>query len=138
MYAIAGQNEVGLGSVNGNVIKAWFHSDEPDNAQELAPGVYGPCIPADEVVRRSRNMKARDGTRPVFINFGRGVADPAWTGRGSCTGDENYYSRAIEGADIFSFDIYPVGSDILREKGKLEYVARGVSLLAGLAKEGQS
>jgi len=138
MYSIAGQNEVGLDSVNRSVIKAWFHSDEPDNAQEAAPGVYGPCIPAEEVVRRSRNIKARDGTRPVFINFGRGVADPAWTGRGSCTGDEEYYPRAIDGADILSFDIYPVGSDTPREKGKLEYVARGVSNLAGLANKGQS
>jgi hypothetical protein len=74
-------------------------------------------------------MKARDPTRPVLVNFGRGMADLSWHGRGTCTGDEGYYDVAVEGADIVSFDIYPVGSDTPHVKGKLEYVARGVTNL---------
>ncbi len=137
MYVVAAQNEVGLNSPNGGIIKAWLHEDEPDNAQAAGLGRFGPCVPANEIVRRSQSMKARDASRPVMINFGRGVADPLWPGRGRCTGDEGYYDTAIQGADILSFDIYPVGSDTPRVKGKLEYVALGVTNLVNRAKPGQ-
>ena len=40
----------------------------------------------------------------------------------------------MQGADIVSFDIYPVGSKTPQVKGKSEYVARGV---AGLVKGGR-
>ena len=40
--------------------------------------------------------------------------------------------------DILSFDIYPVASDTREVKGKLEYVARGVTRLKNLAVDGQS
>jgi hypothetical protein len=82
-------------------------------------------------------MKARDPSRPVMINFGPGVADPPWIGRGTCTGDEAYYDQAIAGADILSFDIYPAGTDVPRVKGKLEYVAAGVANLVRRASSGQ-
>src|SRR5262249_46734781 len=36
---------------------------------------------------------------------------------------------AAQGVDILSFDIYPVGSTIPQVKGKLDYVARGVTNL---------
>jgi hypothetical protein len=128
LYVVAEQNDVGVSSPNRGVIKGWMQSDEPDNAQPPVSGLgpYSPCIPAAEVARRSQAMKARDPTRPVFVNFGRGVADPFWSGRGTCTGDEKYYDVAVKDADIVGFDIYPVGSDTPRVKGRLEYVARGV------------
>jgi len=140
MYVITEQNVVGLNSVNRGIIKGWMQSDEPDNAQVSIRGLspYGPCIPAVEVARRSDAMKQRDPTRPVLINFGRGVADPFWPGRGTCTGDQSYYDAAILGADILSFDIYPVGSDTPHVKGRLDYVARGVSNLVRRALPGQS
>lgn len=74
MFAVAGQNDVALKSVNRHVIKAWMQEDEPDNAQPIGPGLYGTCIPAIEVARRTQEMKARDPTRPMMINFGQGVA----------------------------------------------------------------
>jgi hypothetical protein len=138
MSAITEQNEIALRSANRGLIKGWLQPDEPDNAQPLALGGYGTCIPATDVARRTREIKARDATRPVSINFGPGVADTAWTGRGPCTGDTKYYDIAIEGAGIISFDIYPVGSDTARVKGKLEYVAQGVVNLAKLARENQT
>src|SRR6185312_2630754 len=49
MFAVAQQNDIGLKSVNGRVIKAWMQDDEPDNAQPLPFGGYGTCIPAIEV-----------------------------------------------------------------------------------------
>lgn len=128
MFAIAEQNDVGLTSVNRHVIRAWMLPDEPDNPQHSLLG-YGSCTPAAEVSAKSRAIRLRDTTRPILINFGRGVADPTWPGRGRCTGDQNYYAIAAVGADILSFDIYPVGSDTPHVKGKLEYVAAGVDFL---------
>ena len=138
MFAVAAQNSVGLQSKNRQVIKAWMHGDEPDNAQPIGAGLYGGCVPAADVVRRSREIKALDPTRPVLINFGQGVASEFWKGRGPCTGDQTYYDRAAPRADILSFDIYPVGSSTPEVKGKLEYVARGVTNLAGHAAGGQA
>lgn len=138
MFAVAGQNDLALKSVNRHVIKAWMQDDEPDNAQPIGPGLYGTCVPAIEVARRTQEMKARDPTRPVMINFGQGVANEFWHGRGSCNGDQGYYDIAIQGADVLSYDIYPVGSTTPQVKGRLEYVARGVTNLAKRAADGQS
>jgi hypothetical protein len=138
MWAITEQNEVGLKSTNRGVITGWMQQDEPDNAQPSALGGYGRCIPAADVVRRTREIIARDATRPVTLIFGPGVADTAWTGRGACTGDTKYYDIAVEDAGIISFDIYPVGSDTARVKGKLEYVAQGVVNLAKRARANQA
>jgi hypothetical protein len=137
MSVVASQNDVGLRSINRGIIKGWLHNDEPDNAQSIGFGFHGSCVPATEVVRRTQEMKARDNTRPVMINFGQGIANEFWWGRGPCTGDESYYSVAARDVDILSFDIYPVGSETLQVKGKLEYVARGVIRLKNLAVDGQ-
>jgi hypothetical protein len=138
MFAVAEQNDVGLKSVNRHIIKAWMQGDEPDNAQPIGLGRYGTCVPAAEVARRTQGMKARDPTRPVLINFGQGVANEFWRGRGPCNGDQGYYDIAIQGADILSYDIYPVGSATPQVKGRLEYVARGVINLVKRAADGQS
>jgi hypothetical protein len=137
MFVVASQNDVGLHSINRGIIKAWLHDDEPDNAQPIGPGLYGTCVPATEVVRRTHEMKAHDNTRPVVINFGQGVANKFWQGRGSCNGDDGYYSAAARDVDMLSFDIYPVASKTPQIKGKLEYVARGVTRLIDLAVDGQ-
>ena len=138
MFAVAEQNEVGLNSVNRHVIKAWAQVDEPDNAQPIGLGLHGTCIPATEVARRTKEIKARDPTRPVMIGFGQGVANEFWRGRGPCNGDQGYYDIAIQGADILAYDIYPVGSSTPQVKGRLEYVARGVTNLVKRATAGQS
>jgi hypothetical protein len=138
MFAVAEQNDVGLKSVNRHVIKAWTQVDEPDNAQPIGLGLYGTCVPAAEVARRTRELKARDPTRPVLIGFGQGVANEFWRGRGPCSGDQKYYDIAAQGADILSYDIYPVGSDTPQVKGKLEYVARGVTNLLKRATDRQA
>lgn len=137
IFAIASQNDVALHSPNRAIIKAWLHQDEPDNAQPIGLGRYGNCVPAIEVVRRTHEIKARDPTRPVMLNFGQGVANKYWRGRGPCTNDHGYYSIAARDVDILSFDIYPVGSKTPQVKGKLEYVARGVARLKSLAKSDQ-
>lgn len=138
MFAVTEQNDVGLNSANRGVIKAWMDIDEPDNAQPGLFGLHWTCLPAADVVRRTQEMKRRDATRPVVVNFGQGVANEFWRGRGRCNGDQDYYSRAITDADIMSFDIYPVGSTTPQVKDKLEYVAHGISNLVKRAAPGQA
>lgn len=138
MFAVTRQTDLGLKSANRQVIRAWMQDDEPDNAQPLPSGGYGTCIPAAEVVSRTRELKGRDPTRPVLINFGQGVANEFWQGRGQCNGDQKYYDQAIQGADILSYDIYPVASRFPQVKGRLEYVAKGVSNLVKRAGDQQS
>ena len=129
MRLVGQQTEAALKSTHKGLVTAWLHMDEPDNAQRVAPGVYGPCVPPEEVVRRADEMRARDATRPVFLNFGQGVAHRTWKGRGSCTGDWDYYPKAARAADIVSFDIYPVATPEADVNGRLEFVALGVANL---------
>ena len=104
---LANQNGVGLTSSNRSIIQGWTQQDEPDNAQSNGRG-YGRCITTNELTSRYQSMKAADATRPVFLNFGKGVVKTWWLGRGFCTGDTGYYQRAKNAADIFSYDVYPV------------------------------
>jgi hypothetical protein len=52
-----------------------------------------------------------------------------WIGRGTCTGRTDMYPEYIAGADIISFDIYPVTSQLENVQGNLWYVAEGVKNL---------
>ena len=137
MFVVVEQNDLALRSPYRQIIKGWLHVDEPDNAQPAWFGLYGSCIPAAEIVRRTQEMKANDNTRPVMIGFGQGVANDYWKGRGACNGDKAYYTKAAAGVDILSFDIYPVGSRTPQVKDKLEYVARGVGELKKIAVDDQ-
>ena len=127
-YASAGmplvrtQNAVGLTSPQRRRIIGWDQTDEPDNAQPNGTGRYGPCLTPSQIVAAYNAIRANDTTRPVFLNFGRGVSDTSWLGRGSCTGETtSYYPAAIAGGDVISFDIYPVAD----YNGQLELVANG-------------
>jgi hypothetical protein len=138
LFAVAAQNEVGLTSPRRDVIRAWMHQDEPDNAQKGFLGLHIACVPAHEVASRSREMRMRDPTRPLFVNFGRAVADTDWHGRGICRGDTGYYAAASAGIDIVSFDIYPVANSDDPVRGRLEYVARGIANLRSWARDASS
>jgi hypothetical protein len=109
-------------------MKGWLPFDEPDNAQANSSGGYDPCIPVSQLVTWYNQDKAADSLkRPVMEGFGRGVSDINWVGRGTCTGNTQYYKDAAVAADIFAFDIYPVNND----GGKLYMVAQGVDNLRG-------
>jgi Beta-galactosidase len=124
LSTIVWQQADALASPYRAVVKGWLHDDEPDNAQPDGHGGYGPCVDPSVIVARYNAFRAADPTRPVIINFGRGAADINWVGRGSCTGRTDMYSQYARGADILSFDIYPVnGGDAIT------YVARGVDNL---------
>jgi hypothetical protein len=69
---------------------------------------------------------SKDPTRPVFLNFGQAVANDAWVGRGSCSGHNGDYAQYANGADIVSFDVYPVNDNL-----DITLVAKGVDRLGG-------
>src|SRR5262249_53173639 len=125
LIAVAPQDSVGLSDPNNTVIRAWQSTpDEPDNAQPDGKGGYGPCIAPSTIVAEYQQMKSADPTRPVYLNFGQGVANVNWIGRGSCSGQTGMYAQYALGADIVSFDVYPVNDGY-----PLTMVATGVDNL---------
>jgi hypothetical protein len=111
----------------------WTQQDEPDNAQSDGQGGYGPCVAPEEIIRRYERMKAADPDRPVWLNLGQGVAwdeDRPYVGRGSdCARRWEHYPEYMKGADIVSFDIYPVTSPYEHIQGDLTRVALGLDRL---------
>ena len=112
------------------IVTGWTQQDEPDNAQALPDGGgYGPCIDPSVIQQIGNTYRQNDSTRPVFLNTGQGTAWADYYGRGSaCAGVDDYAQYAL-GADILSFDIYPVNSTDAPVQGKLEMVAAGVDHL---------
>jgi hypothetical protein len=128
MYAINDQDSVGLtDQYASTVMKAWLQPDEPDNAQSNGSGGYNPCIPVSTLQSNYNTWKAADSQhRPVMQGFGRGVADVNWGGRGTCTGNTQYYIDAKTAADIFAYDVYPINEGL-----PLYYVSQGMDNLRG-------
>lgn len=105
MYAIVGQDSVGLANKDDPTIVGWWMTpDEPDNAQPAPGGGYGPPVDPAKLVTQYQAYKAADPTRPVWLGLGQGVAYDGWEGRGSNAPPESGYAPA---SDIVSFDIYP-------------------------------
>jgi hypothetical protein len=129
MPTFCAQEGVWSSHLSDPLIRAWTHQDEPDNAQPDGNGGYGPCVQPSQIVSQYQAMVKNDASRPVYLNFGQGVANTDWIGRGVCTGKTEMYPEYAKGADIVSFDIYPVNEDDTKIHGKLEYVAKGVDLL---------
>lgn len=124
LYTIVTQQKQALSSSFKSVVKGWLQDDEPDNAQPDGSGGYGPCVDPNVIVANYNALKALDAARPVIVNFGRGAADTGWVGRGVCAGRTDMYPQYAKGADILSFDIYPVNNG-----ESITYIARGVENL---------
>ena len=125
---------VGLAHKDDPTIVGWMHGDEPDNAQEVRDPQtgrrrYGPPIAPARIVADYQRIRAADPTRPVMLNLGQGVANDAWVGRGPGASLDDY-PKYVQGADIVSFDVYPV-ADLDRPDGAdyLWYVPKGVDRL---------
>jgi hypothetical protein len=124
MPVVCEQAGVWEAHVDDTEIQGWLQADGPDNAQELPDGSYGPCIEPAVTRARYEEMAAADGSRPVMLLLGRGVATPDWVGRGDCTGRSDDYFTYAEGADILVNYTYP-----LANQEPLELVATGVEKL---------
>ena len=130
MHVICSQNRAGLENITNSTIAGWMHGDEPDNAQSLGSGKgYGPPISTEKIQRDYERIRTADPSRPVLLNLGQGVAWDQYIGRGVRRNHPEDYPEYAKGADIVSFDIYPVVHDKPEVAGKLEFVARGVERL---------
>lgn len=134
MKVIAHQNAFGLTQLAEPLIYGWMHGDEPDNAQRnRVDNKWGPCRDPADIIREYRKIKAKDPSRPVYLNVGRGVAYTNWVGRGACRGRTDMYmvdnNGYLKGCDIASFDIYPVNAREDEVQGQLWYVAKGIDNL---------
>ena len=100
MYAVTEHTDAALSFANSHVIRGWTQGDEPDNAQRTSLG-YGDCVMPAEIMSRYRSLQARDPSRPIFLNFGQGLAHKGWAGRGTTCSKldhDTYYREASLGA----------------------------------------
>ena len=125
MQVVCGQNAAGLAHIDDPTIVGWMHGDEPDNAQS---GTGSPVPPA-KIVEEYEAIRKADPSRPVFVNFGRGVAWDGWKGRGTRNNHPEDFAEYIKGCDIASFDIYPVANMPANLRGQLDFVGHGVERL---------
>ena len=65
-------------------------------------------MPPQVIIDGYKAMVAADATRPVYLNLGQGVAADTWYGRGNRTNHPEDYPLDSQGADILSFDTYPM------------------------------
>jgi hypothetical protein len=130
MPALCDQAGVYASHLNDSTIQGWTQQDEPDNAQPDGQGGYGPCIDPAVIQGIYADFKSHDATRPIYLNLGQGVAWEGWYGRGSaCAGRLDMYPAYEQGADVVSFDIYPLNETDASVKGHLWLVALGVDRL---------
>lgn len=130
MQTICSQNDVGLKYIGDRIIVGWMHGDEPDNAQRpIIDGKWSPPVLPGKIIGDYGKIKAKDPSRPVFLNLGQGVAWNNYIGRGVRRNQPEDYQEYVKGGDIVSFDIYPVTHRNPKIKGNLWYVPRGVGRL---------
>lgn len=101
-------------------IVGWFLGDEPDNAQPLEGGGYGPHIPATTSIKEGMAVKAADPNRPTYLNLSRGVADYGWVGHGEGWNYDEYWEYG-KASDLLSCDVYPRADGL-----PMWYPAKGV------------
>lgn len=134
MPVICEQNAVGLAHKDDPIIVGWMHQDEPDNAQPVTDPAtgkqsWGPCVPPEKVVEEYERLRKADPTRPILLNLGQGVINDKWVGRGAGAKLSDYETY-VKGADIVSFDVYPVaGLDRPDHMDLLWFVGAGVERL---------
>jgi hypothetical protein len=142
IYAIVGQDSVGLANIDDPTIVGWWLSpDEPDNAQDKADGsCCDPPVAPSTMVTEYDAYQAGDPTRPIYLGLGQGVAYDGWEGRGSNAPAESGY---VPAGDIVDFDIYPYnncGGDTNEQVtcGQFWLNAAGVDRLHGWSTRGQA
>jgi hypothetical protein len=127
MRVICDQNEVGLKHLNDPLIIGWMHGDEPDNCQSDGKGGWGAPIAPSKIIADYQEIRRKDPSRPVMLNLGQKVANDQYKGSWASLSD---YPEYMKGADIISFDIYPMaGRQEISGLDWLWAVGKGVSRL---------
>jgi hypothetical protein len=101
---------------------AWTHNDEPDLGFDKGGK---PRKSAEEVVADYQRIRGKDTSRPVFLNLTSGFIEMG----GKKLSDERrrYYQTVAGGADILSFDYYPIYG--WNRPDRLMWVAEGITQL---------
>jgi hypothetical protein len=107
---IASQNKVALTSPNSGLIKGYLLADEPDMNQADGSASGAGCILPSAIQAEAGKLREADGSRPIYLNLGKGAAIPRFGGRGpGCyqrpEADMVEYGKA---ADIVSVDYYAI------------------------------
>ncbi|WP_441246880.1 DUF4082 domain-containing protein [Kitasatospora sp. McL0602] len=89
---------LGTGSLTGYQL-----TDEPDMNVPDGTAKGAGCLPPEKLRAYSDSLHRQDGTRPVLVNFGRGVAGGAIS-----PGCPTEFSQYTASADIVSVDFYGV------------------------------
>jgi hypothetical protein len=127
MRVVCDQNEVGLKHLNDPLIIGWMHGDEPDNCQSDGKGGWGAPIAPSKIIADYQEIRRKDPSRPVMLNLGQKVANDEYKGSWASLSD---YPEYMKGADIVSFDIYPMaGRQEISGLDWLWSVGKGVSRL---------
>jgi hypothetical protein len=127
MRVFCEMNETGRRHLDDPTIAGWMHSDEPDNAQPRPEGGWGEAIPTKRIIDEYQRWRDEDPTRPVLINLGQQVANDEWYGRGC---EITAYPEYVKGADIVSYDIYPIAGVDEGGVERVWLVAKGLDRLA--------
>src|SRR6266850_2499639 len=118
-YAMVGFDEKFVGHP---ALLAWTHGDEPDLGFDNGGK---PRKSAAEVVEGYQKIRERDATRPVFFNLTSGYMEMG--GKKLAEDRREYYQTVVSGADILSFDYYPIYG--WNRPDRLMWVAEGVTQL---------
>ena len=121
MNIICHMNEEALKFKNDKAIISWLIIDEPENWRptlktlKVADKTWELNLDTAPVKRVSSKVmgemydviKSKDDTRPVWVNFGCGLANKAYGGRGGGWKD-SMYPDYMKFCDMISYDVYPV------------------------------
>ena len=94
------------------LIVGYLQKDEPDNAQPLPEGGWGPPVPTQEIMDVYRLYKRNDPTRPVWPNLGQTIhtvasLDMSWTSTILQPGESYSYTFAAPGSYPIWCTIHP-------------------------------
>jgi len=105
MYGLLDADDMSPDTIGHPALLAWRFGDEPDIMRKGEDGKFAPQHEPDHLVRRYREVRARDASRPVWINLTARFYD---TYRGGNVLPLENYRRYGEACDIISYDHYPV------------------------------
>jgi hypothetical protein len=94
-----------LSHPKANAVKGYQLYDEPD-----MPNTSAGCSPPGSLQSMATAARSADPTRPVHINFGKGVAIPGWfIGGANCSSNVDQQATSyLQSCDICSADYYAI------------------------------
>jgi hypothetical protein len=108
------------------LVRGYVLFDEPDMNQPDGTAQGGGCIAPGTVAQRAAAARQADPSRPVYINFGKGMAQPVYLAPG-CDNSAAALAAYAQACDICSVDLYPI-SDPYQPADRKGVYAVGVAV----------